>query len=92
MKKIVIKSFLTSLTACAALMMLMFVLVTGYALLTTQTLSVFDLYTAEVSEDGLFMRVSTKIWFVIILTVTFLTILGAAFKLLLPQSLNKNGL
>ncbi|QHE62667.1 hypothetical protein FHE72_17765 [Rossellomorea vietnamensis] len=64
------KSFTISLSICFASMMLIFSCVTGYALITVQTINVLDLYIASFSEDGMFIRVSTEIWYVMALSVT----------------------
>ncbi|WP_034756307.1 hypothetical protein [Rossellomorea vietnamensis] len=64
------ESFSISLSICFASMMLIFSCVTGYALITVQTINVLDLYIASFSKDGMFIRVSTEIWYVMALSVT----------------------
>lgn len=68
----IIKSCTISISICLALMFLIFSSVTGYALITTQSISVLDLYIANVSEEGMFIRISTDIWYVVAITVAVL--------------------
>ncbi|WGG44738.1 hypothetical protein [Rossellomorea sp. DA94] len=62
MEGTMIKSFTIALSICFSIILLIFCCVTGYALITLQTINMFDLYIASFSEDGMFIRVSTKIW------------------------------
>ncbi|TYR73471.1 hypothetical protein FZC79_18695 [Rossellomorea vietnamensis] len=78
----IIKSCIASIFISLVLMMMIFGGITGYALMTIQTMSVFDLFIVDVSEDGMFIRISTGIWYVIGITVTFLTLLISVILLI----------
>ena len=82
------KSFTFSLSICFSLMMLIFICVTGYALITVQTINMFDLYTASFSEDGMFIRVSTEIWYVMALSVTCMMLMIYLFLRIRKKEIN----
>ncbi|MFI8685927.1 hypothetical protein [Rossellomorea sp. NPDC077527] len=71
-----VKSCTISISICLAFMILIFSSVTGYALITAQTIGVLDLYIAHFNDDGMFIRISTDIWYVMAIAVTFLMVLN----------------
>ena len=74
MRQIMFKTSLASIFVCAAFITLVIWGITGYSLMTNQSVSVFELFNVNISDDGLFIRISTRIWYVIAVTITSLTL------------------
>ncbi|PFG05165.1 hypothetical protein [Bacillus sp. es.034] len=72
MEGTMIKSFTIALSICFTFMMLIFCCMAGYALITVQTINILVLYIASFSKEGMFIRVSTEIWYVMPISITLM--------------------
>ncbi len=69
-----LKTSLASIFICVAFMTIVILGITGYSLITNQSIGVFELFSLSISDDGLFIRISTRIWYMIAVTITSLTL------------------